>query len=537
MPQKSKGEIRRSQLITTYGVGSIVAVEDKSFMVAGIDRWEQAPPNLHEPQLERQLHVNGFRVPPASEDGRDVPVVRFPTWSHCASCGRLDQHTRLSSIFKSLCNSCSVPLIPSRFVVCCAKGHIDDFPYFNWVHAGSARTEGDHRMTINAAGSTASLGDILITCSCKKQASMAGAFDRNAMNGVTRCTGRRPWLSDNQPGCDETPRVLQRGASNVWFSLTYSAISIPPWSDGAFQVLNKHWEMLRHVGDDAALRGILEGMNLAAGTVYSTEDLVAAIIRRREDEAGGGDGEAAPALKRDEYLALMNGRREEFREQQFVCVPAEAVPQALSGVVARIMLVKKLREVRVLKSFSRISPPRSGPGAPRPPLFDTSPGWLPAVEVNGEGVFMTFDTANLVSWENGQFARHRAGQINEHYRARFTSRGAVPDRVVTPRLVLIHTLAHALIDQWALDSGYPTSSLRERLYVSDEMAGVLLYTAHQTAQAASVGWSPRRSRRGSKGRFASSRPARRGVRRTRSASSLARVVWTASTSPPVTRVV
>ena len=40
MARKPKGEIRRSQLITTYGVGSIIAVEDESFMVAGIDRWE-----------------------------------------------------------------------------------------------------------------------------------------------------------------------------------------------------------------------------------------------------------------------------------------------------------------------------------------------------------------------------------------------------------------------------------------------------------------------------------------------------------------
>ena len=68
MAHKPKGEIRRSQLITTYGVGSIVAVEDESFMVAGIDRWEPGPPNLHEPRLERRLHVNGFRVPPASEE-------------------------------------------------------------------------------------------------------------------------------------------------------------------------------------------------------------------------------------------------------------------------------------------------------------------------------------------------------------------------------------------------------------------------------------------------------------------------------------
>ena len=43
--------------------------------------------------------------------------------------------------------------------------------------------------------------------------------------------------------------------------------------------------------------------------------------------------------------------------------------------------------------------------------------------------------------------------------------------------MLIHSLAHAVIDQWALDSGYPASSLRERLYVDDDMAGFLIYTA------------------------------------------------------------
>jgi hypothetical protein len=209
--QKSKGEIRRSQLITTYGIGSIVAVEDESFMVAGTDRWDPAPPNLHEPRLERRLHVNGFRVPPASEDRGDIPVVRFPTWAHCPSCKRLDKHTKLTSIFKNLCNACSVPLIPSRFVICCPNGHIDDFPYFNWVHAGSPRTDGEHRMTIDTAGNTASLSDIVIRCSCNKRATMDGAFFRTAMNGVTKCTGRRPWLAENETDCDELPRVLQRG--------------------------------------------------------------------------------------------------------------------------------------------------------------------------------------------------------------------------------------------------------------------------------------------------------------------------------------
>jgi hypothetical protein len=305
---------------------------------------------------------------------------------------------------------------------------------------------------------------------------MDGAVFKTAMNGVSKCTGRRPWLSDNDPDCDELPRVLQRGASNVWFSLTHSAISIPPWSEGAFLVLNKHWEMLRHLHDEAALTSVLEGMNLAAGTIYTTADLVAAIAQRRADEGAPGD-EVTTALKRDEHLALLNGRPEQSKDQQFVCVPADAVPSALASILDRVMVVKKLREVRVLESFSRIAPPRTSPGAPRPPLADKHPGWFPAVEVNGEGVFITFDGPGLEAWEATSFATRRAAQINENYRQRFTAVGAVPDRVITPRLILIHTLAHVLIDQWALDSGYPASSLRERLYVSDEMAGLLLYTA------------------------------------------------------------
>ena len=45
------------------------------------------------------------------------------------------------------------------------------------------------------------------------------------------------------------------------------------------------------------------------------------------------------------------------------------------------------------------------------------------------------------------------------------------------RFILMHTLAHSIIGQWALDCGYPAASLRERLYVGKEMAGILIYTA------------------------------------------------------------
>ena len=51
---RPQGEVRHSQLITTYGVGSVVAIEDESFMIAGTDRWRSGVIDLHEPRLERR---------------------------------------------------------------------------------------------------------------------------------------------------------------------------------------------------------------------------------------------------------------------------------------------------------------------------------------------------------------------------------------------------------------------------------------------------------------------------------------------------
>src|SRR5437773_12557302 len=117
MPRAIKGgQIRRAQLITTYGVGSIVAVGDESFMVAGIDRWDVAQcPELHEPRLERELAVTSFFSPPATEERGDIPAVRFPTWVSCPVCKRLDKHGFFTGFDRNRCGTCDQALVPSRF--------------------------------------------------------------------------------------------------------------------------------------------------------------------------------------------------------------------------------------------------------------------------------------------------------------------------------------------------------------------------------------------------------------------------------------
>ncbi|GAI80676.1 unnamed protein product, partial [marine sediment metagenome] len=155
--------------------------------------------------------------------------------------------------------------------------------------------------------------------------------------------------------------------------------------------------------------------------------------------------------------------------------------------IDKVMMTKRLREVRALVSFTRLDPPSAADDkVRRAPLASHQMNWLPAIEVIGEGVFLKLNLHELGKWENSDPVKKRALIINDNYAQKFRNLNLNPDRIITPRLVMIHTLAHVLINQWSLDCGYPAASLRERLYASEDMAGLLIYTA-STDSAGSLG--------------------------------------------------
>lgn len=489
----SVGEVRTTQLITTYGVGAVVAAEDETFMVCGLDRWTPGE-EISEPRLLKELRIAELRrpqhSPPDAARPRDIPVVRFPRWASCPSCKRLDRWTKLAGYWKSNCDNCDQQLVASRFVMVCGNGHIDDFPYLSWVHNGRIPSGGSHYLQLHGDASTASLASVVIKCSCGAEASMQGAFSRGALTGISGCTGQRPWLGDNV-GCTEHPRVLQRGASNVWFSVNASALSIPPWSEYVFKAVERIWPTLRAMLEtyqdapdeqkpmlapflEKTIRGTpLPGLD----SDFTVEDVIAAGLARLGFETGA----ASSGLKDEEHEALIRGNSS---SSDFVCVPLDQTKIQKDGtadsVFERIMLVKRLREVRALTGFTRVLP--LSPGDDRsarlaPLVKDEERFWLPAVDVIGEGIFLELRKTRLKTWEARSDVQDRASKVNANYAARFAAHDQQPDRTITPRLLLVHSLAHALINQWALDCGYPAAALRERLYVNDDIAGLLIYTA------------------------------------------------------------
>ena len=84
VPRESPGSIRPSQLITTYGPGSIMQVEDDSVMILGLSFWNKDEEELmyqriHHPELERILKVDHFRMPKEEEKmQKSIPCQSFP---------------------------------------------------------------------------------------------------------------------------------------------------------------------------------------------------------------------------------------------------------------------------------------------------------------------------------------------------------------------------------------------------------------------------------------------------------------------------
>lgn len=504
-----RGTVRRAQAITTYGVGSLIAVDHESFIVSGLDEadrsWsDQEAPRIHERRLERLLKVDHFRLPPASEDDSvdGLRVRRFPLMHHCPGCNELQRYRDFAPPpGRSVCGTCEVNLVPSRFVVACEAGHLDEFPYWQWVHRSTghgARTSGKCGGTLmmRTTGRTASLRSILISCTCGqvREVSMEGSFRRSALKdlGLT-CRGARPWLGSSSPigECGLPLRTLQRGSSSVWQPVLSSALSIPPWSNHWSRVIADHREELLQFDRPEHIAIYLRGVAGRPCPIPPDEVVTLLAVDGQEEEEEEEEQDAASsfdrrqrALLRAEYKALSTGTEggEHSSEEEFVCEPPLGDKSLLEPLgVTEPMLVKKLREVRALRAFTRLVDAESASEAKKMRLSETELNWLPAMEVRGEGVFLRLDEERLSVWEKRRKAATRAERMRTAHQRVLDQRADDPSRPkqspATPRMVLLHTLAHVLINEWSLEAGYPAAALRERLYAGEGMAGLLVYTA------------------------------------------------------------
>ena len=498
------GELRPSQLLHTYGVGATVELPQLTTIVLGIDDWPRDSGVLvSEPRLLAAVRkrlgaqLAELRTPPRDEEsqaGVGVPVAPFPRWLVCPVCRllapiesglfalRRDPWRPDRTRYVHECTTRGLPptAFPARFLLACRKGHIDDFPWDEFVHRGKGH--GD-TLRLREFGSGGGPVDVQVECDgCDAMRRLGDAFGDKAKDNLpTSCRGRHPHLGTNDD-CGERVRTILLGASNAWFPVVLSALSIPSDGGRVDQAVAERWAVLERVTSREILQFALDtNEQLASLRELGAEEVMAAIERRRS----GGDGAEEVADLRLPEWELLSVPSEAPGSDDFRLRPV-AAPPGFEREIAEVVLVERLREVVSLTGFTRVESPDdvddAGQQVPAARLSREPPSWVPCTEVRGEGVFLRLDDEPLADWEERYRSSGRAQRLWEAHQAwrarrRLEPEGGWPGA----RYVLLHSLAHALIRELALECGYGASSIRERIYSArpdaPEMAGVLLYTA------------------------------------------------------------
>ncbi len=529
-----KNHVRRAQLIAPFGVGAMMVVKDGTSLISGgLDHWykyenEKKPGSVNadefrveEWRLQRLLGVDHFGLPPDYRDAAEnipnkylrVPFLRFPQWHFCPGCKKLYQ-LPLTVREKPKCQACAENgkkrfLAQVPFVAMCERGHIQDFPWAEWVHQ-SVTPSCTGRMRIVATGGS-SLGAQIVKCECGMERSLAQITTENVLSKTLDkdgihygCQGKRPWLGTEEiSSCGGSLRGSLRSASNLYYPDVRSAIYLPrgnseipaelislleePPLSSSINVLasftqNIQPRMLRDINNTNALL-------LQPFTDAQIEGALQVLMPKIPDSAElpgsslTGDGPEM-AFRREEFETLRRSRNEDALVIKEAHVDRYAF--SLDRYFSRINLVSKLRETRALAGFTRILPENELSFEERQSLLRRNPpvekkdNWLPAYVVYGEGIFLEWNEQWLHIWEARADVSERASPLVQQYQRLFQS-NKTRQKALGPRFILLHTFAHLLINRLTFECGYGAAALRERLYISDTldapMAGLLIYTA------------------------------------------------------------
>ncbi len=537
--------IRRGQLIMPFGPGNLFVSKDgTSMMIAGIDYWFDNPRVkrsefvINDWRLEAELGVKEFRLPPdfrsnyfgGSDDNTnlDIPALRFPTYHICSNC-KLLQSKPLHQVEHVRCKDCGPSKKPHklnqvRFISICEKGHIQDFPWRAWVHKSSDQTcDGD---LYYRAGKGASLDNISISCKkCGSSENLTTAIFNAKRNeeGIEssslqelipninfKCEGKKPWLGDSEGSeCNAPPVGALRGAGNVYFGLTRSSLSLPKTDDVLIQ------SICDEIENDSDMRNLLllpeafvddvekYKINLDIASEKMADKLLNAGHENIEEIAKSIDLIIKKEIPKEnnELPSNRSMREEAFRREEYDILQRDTSHQNLiietidigeyksddmySNLLEgldNISLVKKLVETTALEGFTRLNPSRNDDF--KAELFlekslRSDVKWLPARQTTGEGIFIRFDEQYLQSWEKKEIVIERVKNLKKNISKSVLFSNH--EGLASPRHILIHTFAHCLINELTYSSGYSTSALRERLYVSEDsnnpMSGLLIYTS------------------------------------------------------------
>ncbi len=506
--KRPHGQLRRSQVVTTFGPGAMLDLPKHSVLIAGLDYWSPDLEEIVEPRLVEKLKqllgLPGLRLfapPPDLEDPTAPPTGiaawQFPEWFITQDAVADDASSTTRSRMLVHRNSLTKgkfidrdkkrrSVVPVRFVRACSAGHIGDIDWYRFVHNEDKPCR--RQLWIDERGTSGDLSEMWVRCECKAARPMNDAALMKT-KALLNCDGSRPWLGPyTKEPCGIPNRLLIRNASNAYFPQLMRVISLPERNETVSRAVDAAWGFLEEVEDleqlqyerrKAKVKAALEGV--------SDEEVMGELRSRR-----GGSEEIKP-VKQAELETLVAAKEELGADRPDGVFFARTVPTTVWDkpwmvAIERVVLVHRLREVVASAGFTRFEATTTDVqgelemGVRRAGLARETT-WLPAIENKGEGIFLQFRSQAIDEWAARPDVQRRARELHAGFANWLTEHEGSHRQFPGIQHIMLHSLSHLLITAISLECGYPASSLRERIYALPSTGyGILIYTATSDAE-------------------------------------------------------
>jgi len=415
------------------------------------------------------------------------------------------------------------PLVQIPMLLVCKNGHISDIPWYQLFCAGidgkrkkisnengfelfdyeceDCDGGGKHELQwIENRNSSESWG-VLKCKKCTKTYSLEGI-----MNIKPFCKGETPWngitaKSTSQckatNGTRSTMQMALATSNSVYYADSFSSLYIPPCYlstvtlsptlQKVLELLNTKWYK-KAIESTPTLEkekfwGTIDVIEKAddAGITISENDIQ--IIKKIFLQKYEQEKDSREQYRYDEYKIFSNHNKS--LDNSFKLEFSDIIlSDELSAFFKKIQQVNILALTATQLGFSRVSLPspkridgvvirEDGQHIYSEPVENVFT--LPANQTLGEGLFFEFDRDIVNSWMakfeyifNKRFDQ-QFGELGKPLKEEMDQYGA-------PIFYLLHTFSHLILKELEFSCGYPTASLHERLYYSDRMCGVLIYT-------------------------------------------------------------
>ena len=505
---RGHGQVRQSQVITTYGPGALIDLPNYAAIVAGLETWPSTDKldEIEEPRLSRLLQAitevpspRMYAPPPQPSEswveGIGIGGWTFPEWfvvqESDTKTDTSDRRSRRLVHRKALDEKNrfdGMPVVPTRFVRACPRGHVDDLDWVGFVHRGGERCP--RQLSLVERGTSGDLSDLVVRCECGQSRRLyeAAEIDQRALG---TCRGKRPWLGlDADEECNHPSRLLIRTASNAYFAQVVSALSLPDRGSAIERVVYELRADLAIVDSQIELEFIKKKPHITEKLEPFSDDEVLKAIE--EYKQGRTTERSVKEAEIDALLAAQEGYGEDvpvdpdFHARRLPDSAWRKEGANVSGGIESVIQLHRLREVLALVGFTRLEAETRdihGQYSSDVERADIAlePRWFPAVENRGEGIFVHLKRTEVEAWLARPAVAQRIDALRLQHEAWQRERRRQSPFPGGP-YIMLHTLAHLLIGSLSMRCGYPASSIRERVYVENGEHGLLLYTGTPDAE-------------------------------------------------------